>query len=104
MSTSIKARCDADGEVELAPCQITLIVYDNDPKHVSYEFECPSCHLGYLRPLPDMEMQEALIRAGVNVRVIESYPEKFDTSAPPLSRDDELDFHQFLESWDGELT
>jgi hypothetical protein len=101
--TVIKALCGDCGEVNLTPDQIILNVYEGEDDNVAladmafYEFKCPDCNAHTERPAPEL-IRFLLVSAECLVRVIHLPLELLEThSGPPLTYDDLLDFHQYLE-------
>jgi hypothetical protein len=101
--TVIKALCGDCGEVNLTPDQIILNVYEGEDDHPAlvdmafYEFQCPDCNVHAERPAPEV-IRFLLVSAECLIRVIHLPLELLEThSGPPLTYDDLLDFHQYLE-------
>ncbi|WP_205745774.1 hypothetical protein [Egibacter rhizosphaerae] len=97
--TTIKATCPHCGEVSLTPADIDLRVDPGEPEDASYGFVCPDCAAAVRKPA-DQRIVRLLVSGGVEVRDPEPEPLEQRPAAPPLTRDDLLDFHRLLESDD----
>lgn len=106
MSTTIKARCDTDAEVEVQPEDFTLLICTNDPSMTRYRFVCPSCGVEINRLIADPQMCCYLMDAGVNCEEWAYVHPSIAGSVPvqePVTYDELLDFHQALDRWDGSV-
>lgn len=116
--TRIRATCPSCGEVDLQPADIRLEIVGSDPADVCegsyYAFSCPDCAGTVTKPADDRIAR--LLRSGGVVVTVRSMSPHVDAEVaravalldhpegipvtPPLTRDDLLDFHLFLQGDD----
>lgn len=121
--TRIRATCPSCGEVDLRPDDIRLEIVGDSPSDVCdgsyYAFSCPDCAGTVTKPADDRIAR--LLRSGGVVVTYRSAAPHLDAEiaravalldhpegmpiAPPLTRDDLLDFHLLLQGddWFDEL-
>jgi hypothetical protein len=99
--TTIKATCPNCGDVDLTPADVTVTVA-RQLGWSTYTFRCARCSDAVCKPADD-EVVQALTGAGVRVERVEVPSEYLEAmiltrTSPPLTDDDLLDFHEWLES------
>ncbi|MBA3431628.1 MAG: hypothetical protein H0U16_09135 [Actinobacteria bacterium] len=94
--TTIKANCPICGEVALTAEDIVLRIGPVDEAN-SYGFSCPRCEEFVEKPA-DERIVRLLLSGGVRPCPVDVPAEVLEyRSGPPITPDDLLEFHQFLE-------
>lgn len=101
--TTIKATCPTCGDVDLAPSDVTVTIAQA-LGWSTYTFRCVGCSDAVCKPADD-EVVQLLTGAGVRVERVDvplEYLESriLERTNPPLTGDDLLDFHAWLDGID----
>lgn len=94
---TIRATCGDCGDVVLttADVRVLLFTYDNS---ASYSFQCPTCRLIVVKPARGRTV-DLLVASGVSLSSWDHPAELREPrgSGDPVSHDDLVGFHQFVE-------
>lgn len=101
--TTIKATCPTCGDVDLTPADVTVTVA-RELGWSTYTFRCVQCSDPVCKPA-DEEVVQLLTGAGVRVERLDIPVEFLESrvlsrTSGPLTGDDLLDFHEWLDSVD----
>jgi hypothetical protein len=101
--TTIKATCPTCGDVDLSPSDVTVTVA-RELGWSTYTFRCVQCSDAVCKPADD-EVVQLLTGAGVRVERMDIPTEYLEAqvlsrTSPPLTGDDLLDFHLWIDRVD----
>lgn len=94
--TTIKATCPECGEVSLRPADVELRVFAASEEQDYYAFACPECG-DRIHKSADARIIRLLRTGGVEPVETATHPEHPPAGLPPITRDELLDFHEFLQ-------
>jgi hypothetical protein len=94
---TIRASCESCGDVELTTDDVHVRVCTLDNQG-TYSFRCPACDMTVVKPA-EARTVDLLVASGVSYS---TWSPPLELTEPrgfgdPISHDDLLDFHQFLE-------
>ena len=96
---TIKATCQACGEVNLAADDILLRIGAGSAGN-TYRFTCPECRVLVEKPA-DERVVRLLVSGGVVPQMVEVPDEALEQhDGPPINHDDILSFHELLQADD----
>lgn len=96
--TTVRTTCPACGQVDLQPEDIYL--FEEPDLQIKYSFTCPVCEVVRAKRT-DPKVLALLMSVGIEIHRSAVHNET--PPANPITKEELLDFHEFIETWNGNL-